>query len=125
MEVECLPVGVCAEHHVRPMFPDRANDEPPELGRVLQCAVGIPQVDHLLHAQGLRGVGLLNLAYLGQTLRRHFRIAGALVAVGAQNVNDLGALLDPLGYGPAAAAFPIVGMRNDHHSPVRSVYHVL
>ena len=82
----------------------------PEVARVLDLAVGIPEELHADDAERAGGVALLFLADARQSLGGHRTVAGALVAVGHDDVRNLAAIPHELRDGASGAELGIVRM---------------
>ncbi len=102
---------------------DLAHNVAPHLGRVDQLTVVIVQEHHILYAKDGRRRALLCLPVGAQHLGRDVGAVAALVAAREQDVADFLALSRPLGQGPAAGKFRIVGVRHhQQNSPSFSVH---
>src|SRR6185295_5798903 len=85
-------VRVHRDHEIGAPPSDLARDVAPEVARVLDLAVGIAEELDADNAERAGGVALLFLADARQPFGGHRTVAGALVAVGHDDVRDLAAI---------------------------------
>ena len=116
-------VRILGDDEVRPPAADLARDVAAEVAGVLELAVHVAEELHALHAEGPGGVPLLRLADPRQALGRHRAIAGALAAVGHDDVGDLLALPRELRDGAAGAELGVVGMGGHDQDTVDGCAH--
>ena len=101
--------------------PDLLADLAAEGHRDLGLAVVVPEEHELRRPRAATGLLLLLLADRGDTLRRHVRIVGALIAARDEAVRDLHTLLGPERDRSGAAEVDVVGMREDRHRTAREL----
>ena len=106
-------MGLGGEDDVGAEAADGVDQLAAEGAVVFELAVGVAEEDDVVDAEDAGGLVLLLLADAGQAVGLHLRVAGAVSAVGADDVGDPGAFPDPACDSTAAAAFGIVGVRRD------------
>ena len=117
-------VGVDAEDYFGLVAADCADDLAPVGVGVLQFAVAVAEEYDIGAAEGAGGVALFHLAGGGEGFGGEGAVAGALVAVGGHQDDDVGAGFgNPLGHRGAAAAFGVVRVWGYHQGAARGGGH--
>jgi len=105
---------------IRPKRPDLADELLAQREIVLERAVGLVEEGDALVADDRRGGRLLGLPQGGQLERIEVRILPAGVSARSADEPADRARVDPRGGGRGRPEVGVVGVRDDHHEPVRA-----
>jgi hypothetical protein len=115
-------VGIGGDHGFRPIEPDHAHNLFSKFRCVFKTLVRVPQKYHLAHSQNFSSSPLFILPGFDQFIGLYIRVAGSLIPVGTNHINNLFALPCPSGYRSGNPEFSIIRM-GSYHKYIRLFRH--